>query len=68
MRQFVKNAIGRGELSPMPIEVFWSVAYAPLYNLIRFHNEGQSIGGKPFVLSDETMNQTLELVLKALKP
>ena len=68
MGQFVKNAIVRGELNPMPIEVFWSVAYAPLYNLIRFHNEGQSIGGKPFMLSEETMNQTLELVLKALKP
>lgn len=68
MRQFVKNAIKRGELIPMPIEVFWSVAYAPLYNLIRFHHEGQSIGGKLFILSEETMNQTLELVLKALKP
>ncbi len=68
MSQFVKNAIEHGELNPMPIEVFWSVAYAPLYNLIRFHNEGHSIGGKPFVLSEDTMNQTLELVLKALKP
>lgn len=68
MGQFVTNAIKRGELNPMPIEVFWSVAYAPLYNLIRFHNEGQSIAGKPFMLSEETVNQTLELVLKALKP
>ncbi|NBB20520.1 TetR family transcriptional regulator [Runella sp. CRIBMP] len=68
MGQFVHNSVQRGELSPMPIEVFWSVAYAPLYNLIQFHNEGHSLGGKRFEFSEETMNQTFELVLKALKP
>lgn len=68
MGQFVHNSVQRGELSPMPIEVFWSVAYAPLYNLIQFHNEGHSLAGKHFEFSEETMNQTFELVLKALKP
>ena len=68
MGQFVHNSVQRGELSPMPIEVFWSVAYAPLYNLIQFHNEGHSLAGKRFEFSEETMNQTFELVLKALKP
>ncbi len=68
MGQFMHNAIERKELTPMPLEVFWSVAYAPLYNLIRFHNEGSSVAGKPFTLSEEIMNSTLELVLKAFKP
>lgn len=68
MGHFVKNAIKNKELNPMPLEVFWSVAYSPLYNLIRFHNEGRSMGGKPFTFSEEIMNQTLDLVLKALKP
>lgn len=68
MGQFVRNAIAHKELNPMPLEVFWSVAYAPLYNLIRFHHEGRSMGGKPFLFSEELMYQTLDLVLKALKP
>jgi AcrR family transcriptional regulator len=68
MGQFVHNAIHRGELNPMPLEVFWTMAYAPLYTLIRFHHEGRSIGGKHFELSEEIMNKTFELVLKALKP
>jgi AcrR family transcriptional regulator len=68
MGHFVKNAIKHKELNPMPLEVFWSVAYSPLYNLIRFHNEGRSMGGKPFAFSEEIMDQTLDLVLKALKP
>jgi TetR/AcrR family transcriptional repressor of multidrug resistance operon len=68
MGHFIKNAVKHKELTPMPLEVFWSVAYSPLYNLIRFHNEGKSMGGKPFTFSEEIMNQTLDLVLKALKP
>ncbi len=68
MGRFVKNAIQNRELAPMPVEVFWSVAFAPLYNLLRFHQMGISIGGRSFSFSDEYMHQTLTLVLKALKP
>lgn len=68
MGMFVKNAIRRGELTPVPIEVFWSIAYAPLYNLIRFHHEGRSIGGQPFKISNDIIEQTLNLSIKALTP
>ncbi len=68
MSVFVKSAVQRGELNSIPVEVFWSVAFAPLYTLIRFHSDGQSIGGKPFVLTEEIMWQTFDLVLKAMKP
>ncbi len=68
MSAFMKNAIQRGEVNPMPIEVFWSFMYAPLYNLIRFHQDGKSIGGMPFVLTDSIMWQTFDLVLKGIKP
>lgn len=67
MGKFVKNAVQRKEVDAMPIEVFWSVAYAPLYNLLRFHNEGRSLAGKKFVMTDKIMWQTFELVIKALK-
>ncbi len=60
------NAVVRGEINPMPVEVYWSVAFAPLYNLIRFHNEGHSLAGKPFELTDTVLWATFDLVLKAL--
>jgi len=61
------NAQARGEVDKMPIEVYWSVAFAPLYSLVRFHNEGQSIGGDPFAISDEILWATFDRVVKALK-
>jgi len=69
MREFVGNAIKRKELVKLPIEVYWSIAFAPLYNLIRLHMSGRGIGGfEKFELDDKIMNQTMKLVLKALKP
>ncbi|MES2617651.1 MAG: TetR/AcrR family transcriptional regulator [Bacteroidota bacterium] len=68
MQEFVINAIVRKELIKVPLEVFWSVAYAPLYNLVRFHNMGKSVGGHKFQFSEAIMLETLNLVLKALKP
>jgi len=65
---FVGNAIKRGELRPVSIEVFWSIAFAPLYNLVRFHERGISLEGKKFVFSKEVMLETLAIVLKGLKP
>ena len=68
MHEFVSNAIKRKELVKVPLEVYWSVAFAPLYTLIKFHLVGKSIGGRPFKLTDAIMMNSLELVLKALKP
>lgn len=65
--EFMHNVVARGEMNPMPLEVFWSVAYAPLYSLLRFDREGQSLGGKPFKMTDEILWQTFDLVIKALK-
>ena len=65
--EFMHNVVERKEIKPMPLEVFWSIAYAPLYSIIRFDREGQSFGGKPFTMTDEIMWQTFDLVIKALK-
>jgi TetR/AcrR family transcriptional repressor of multidrug resistance operon len=67
IRRFMHNALQRGEINRMPLEVYWSVAFAPLYSLIRFHNEGKSIGGMPFKISDEVLWATFDYVIKALK-
>jgi len=69
MKAFVHNAIKNKELVKVPVEVFWSVAYAPLYQLVKFHMDGASFPGQaPFVLTDKVMNQTLSLVVKGLSP
>lgn len=65
--KFMDNVVKRGEINAMPVEVYWSVAFAPLYSLIRFHNEGHSLGGKPFKMTDAVMQKTFDLVIKALK-
>ncbi len=65
--EFMHGVVARGEMKPMPLEVFWSVAYAPLYSLVRFDREGQSIGGKPFKMTDQVLWQTFDLVIKGLK-
>ncbi len=68
MKAFVMNAIKNKELVKVPVEVYWSIAFAPLYNLVKFHISGNSIGGNKFTFSEKIMMETLELVLKALKP
>jgi AcrR family transcriptional regulator len=65
--KFMDNVVRRGEINEMPFEVYWSVAFSPLYALIRFHMEGQSVGGKPFTMTDEVLWKTFDLVVKALK-
>jgi len=66
--KFVHNAINRGELQPLPFEVYWAIAFSPLYQLIKFHTQGNSPANACFRISDEIVSQTLKLVLKALKP
>jgi len=70
MSEFVHHAIARKELVKLPLEVYWCIAFAPLYQLVKMHMSGRGVrpGPEKFVLDDKTMNQTLKLVLKALKP
>ena len=68
MRKFITRAVERKEMIPFPsFEVFWAVVYAPLYLLIRFHQQGHSFN-KKFVLTDEKMRLALSLVIKAVTP
>jgi AcrR family transcriptional regulator len=65
---FMQNAIKKKQIVSLPFEVYWSIAFAPLYQLIKFHFQGRTYVNSTFKLSDELMLQTLQLVLKALKP
>lgn len=68
MHRFINKAIENKELVQMPFEVYWSVAFSPLYNLVKYHKAGMNLAGEKFVLTDAMLTQTLALVLKALKP
>ena len=68
MGDFISNAIEKKELVKVPVEVYWSIAFAPLYNLVKFHMTGKSLGARRFVLTDKVIKETFELVLKALTP
>lgn len=64
---FVHKAIANKELREVPFEVYWAVAFAPLYQLIKFHNQGGK-KNKDFKLTEDIMLLALEMVLKGLKP
>jgi len=68
MGYFMYNAVKNKELVAVSVEVFWSIAYGPLYTLLRFHEEGKSIGGRPFKFSKKIMEETFQFVLKSLTP
>lgn len=67
MQRFCRNAIERGELSVMPLEAFWAIAYGPFYALMKFHLNQKSVGDRPFTLTEDILQQTFRLVIKALK-
>ncbi|MBT1703554.1 TetR/AcrR family transcriptional regulator [Chryseosolibacter indicus] len=69
MGEFVHNAIKRKELVKLPLEIYWAIAFAPLYQLVKLHMSGRGMSGlEKFELDEKTMNQTLKLVIKALRP
>ncbi len=69
MKAFVHHAIKRKQLVAVPVEVYWCIAFAPLYQLLKFHIHGKNISGtRRFVLTEAALETTLRLVLKSLKP
>jgi len=64
---FMQNAINHGEIDDLPLEVYWSIAFAPLYTLITFHHKGENPAGEPFKMNDKLLWETFGLVVKALK-
>lgn len=68
MAQFVHRAIDNKELALLPIEVFWSLAFAPLYQLVKYHINGKGVKRQPFSLDDQSLEVALSAVLKGLKP
>ena len=67
MREFVKNAIRRGELSRIEPETFWALAYGPFYTLMKFHLQGHSMMNEHYEITDAKLKALLKRVLITLK-
>ena len=67
MAKFFMNALKRNEMKELPLEIFWSIGYGPLYSLIRFDRAEKSMMGKKFEFNEKKMRQAFDLVMKALK-
>lgn len=80
MHDFMEAAVKRGEIRDLgaedhsgqfPTHLFWALAYAPLYELLRMEG-GQGPGGHgrstPFELTPERFDIALRQVLRSLKP
>lgn len=68
MDSFVKNAIRNKQIVEISFEVYWSITFGPLYNLLRWDQASRNVAGHKFQLTQEMLDQTLELVIKALTP
>ena len=81
MEIFVRGAFARKEvidfreLDPtvnFPVEVFWALAYAPLYQLIEYEmwcsGPGDHHRGAPFRLDDKLFEKVFQRVLRGLSP
>ncbi|WP_252812125.1 TetR/AcrR family transcriptional regulator [Flavobacterium sp. NRK1] len=67
MGRFIDINVKRGEMDDLPIEVYWSLAFGPLYTLMRFHQQRRSITGTPFEISEELIWLAFDRVVKSLK-
>ena len=68
MEQFYERAIKNKELIRFPLEIYWSLAYAPLFQLLKFHSQNKSVTGKKFVLTQKKIDQAFSRVLLSLTP
>lgn len=68
MKQFLINAMKRGELQKIEPEIFWSLAYGPFYTLIKFHLQEITMMGTQFRITEPKMKQVFNMVIKGLKP
>ena len=65
---FYEQAIERKDLVPISPEVFRSIAFGPLFSLLKHHAIGKKLDGTHFTLTSNVIDEAFNLVLKALTP
>lgn len=64
---FLQKAMTDKQLAEMPFEMYWSLAFAPLYQLISFGRQ-HARHKRKFALTDEVLHHALTHVLRGLRP
>ncbi len=67
MKDFLMNAIRRGELRKMEPELFWAMAYGPFYALVKFHLQEKSMMNQAFKLNDTRLKEVFHMVMRSFK-
>lgn len=65
--KFMENAVKMGELAEMPFELYWAIAFSPLYALIEFHAAGMSYANDKFSLTTGFIDAAVKRIAAALK-
>ena len=65
---FIDNCKRRGELAEMPFELYWAIAFAPLYQLIEFHISNKSYANAKFSITPALIKKAVAMIVKSLKP
>jgi AcrR family transcriptional regulator len=65
---FLRRAETVGELIPLPYEAYWSLAFAPLYQLFRFDSQQSNAAKTSFKLNNELIAHVFQCVIKSLTP
>jgi hypothetical protein len=68
MCEFVANAIKHKQLAEMEPEMFWALAYAPFYTLVKFHLQKRSMMSDSYRLTQAKMKKTLSRIILSLQP
>lgn len=67
LKNFMMNARKNGELAEMPFELYWAIAFAPLYLLIEFQVSGKSYSTTSFKITPNLIKQAVSMITMALK-
>lgn len=61
LSEFINKAVAEGKLAKMPFEMYWSFAFAPLYQMINFSRLETA-----FKLTDQLLDDCLDRALRSL--
>lgn len=67
MRTFIHNVVQKGEMIQIEPELYWSLAYGPLYAVAKFHYTGKSFMNRNFQLTEKELNLLFKQAIKSLK-
>lgn len=67
LKGFLAQAIKNGELAKIPTELYWSIAFSPLYKLIEFQVTSEKSVSKPFKITPSMIKKTVNRISLSLK-